>query len=144
MFNLFELLEHLSWDTLKESLINYAQLSIDPIWGQKIVKYFNEAEYNQDKKIKKIIFCTAIRKFISRYIKSVREEKNLLNEIIRLDLWEPKIVKCNSFKIEIEEIRVVMTDQYDGYLKVGQALDLYYLLGEDRKKLDNAKSIFEY
>ena len=144
LINLFELLEHLSWDTLKESLIIYAQLRIDSIWGQKIVKYFNEAEYNQDKKIKKIIFCTALRKFISRYIKSVKEENNLLNEIMRLDLWELKIAECDSFKIEIEEIRVVMIDPYDGYLKVGQALDLYNLLGEDKKKLNNTKIIFEY
>ena len=35
-----------------------------------------------------------------------------------------------------------MIDPYDGYLKVGQALDLYNLLGEDKKKLDNAKSKF--
>ena len=66
-------------------MVNFTQLRINSIWGQKIVKYFNEVEYNQDKKIKKI-FCAALIKFISRYIKSEKEENNLLNEIIRLDL----------------------------------------------------------
>ena len=38
----------------------------------------------------------------------------------------------------------VMTDEFDGSLKVGQALELYNLLGGDNKILERAKKEFEY
>ena len=38
----------------------------------------------------------------------------------------------------------IMTDQYDGSLKVGQALDLYNLLEGDQILLDYAKINFVY
>ena len=38
----------------------------------------------------------------------------------------------------------IMTDQYDGSLKVGQALELYNLLGGDQKLIDNAKTNYIY
>ena len=38
----------------------------------------------------------------------------------------------------------VMTDEFDGSLKVGQALELYNLLGGDNSLLENARIGFEY
>ena len=38
----------------------------------------------------------------------------------------------------------VMTDEFDGSLKVGQALELYNILGGDQKLLDYVKINFTY
>ena len=150
LISIFELFEHLCWDSLKENLVGDYLQKIDPVWGDKIVKYFNGVENNSGKIIKKIIFCTALRRFISRYLtgkrgeNEINENNTLLNEILRPELWKPFFTESDSFENEIGEIISVMTDQYEGGLKVGQALELYNLLGGDQKLLNNAKILLEY
>ncbi len=150
LISIFELFEHLCWESLKENLVGDYLQKIDPVWAGKIIKHFNNIEKNQDKIIKRIIFCTALRRFISRYLtgkrgeNEINENNTLLNEIVRPELWKPLFTELDNFETEIAEIMSVMTDEYDGTLKVGQAFELYNLLGGDNNLLDNAKENFQY
>ena len=150
LISIFELFEHFCWDSFKENLVGDYLLKIDDVWGKKILKYFNEIDKNPGKIIKKDIFCSAIRRFISRYLtgkrgeNEINENNTLLNEILRPELWKPFFTESDSFEIEIGEMMSILTDEFEGSLKVGQALELYNLLGGDQKLLDNAKANFVY
>ena len=52
----------------------------------------------------------------------------MLNEIIRPELWEPYFTESETFEIEVGKLMEVMTDEFLGSLKVGQALYLYNYL----------------
>ena len=150
LISIFELFEHLCWDSFKENLVGDYLQKIDPTWGKKIKQYFNNIDKNSNKIIKKTIFCSALRRFISRYLtgkrgeNEINENNTLLNEILRSELWKPFFTESDSFEIEIGEMMPIMTDQYDGSLKVGQALELYNLLDGDQILLDYAKTNFVY
>ena len=150
LISIFELFEHLCWDSFKENLVGDYLQKIDDVWGKKIIKYFNNIDNNPGKIIKKEIFCSAIRRFISRYLtgkrgeNEINENNTLVNEILRPELWKPFFTESDSFEIEIGEIMSILTHEYEGSLKVGQALELYDLLGGDQKLLDNAKTNFVY
>ena len=68
----------------------------------------------------------------------------MANEILRPELWKPFFTESESFEVEIAEIMSVMTDEFDGSLKVGQALELYNLLGGDNELIEKAKEEFIY
>jgi hypothetical protein len=150
LISIFELFEHLCWDSYKENLVGDYLQKIDAAWGKKIIDYFNGVQYNPGKIIKRITFNTALRRFISRYLagkrgeNEINENNTLANEILRPELWKPFFTESESFEVEIAEIMSVMTDEFDGSLKVGQALELYNLLGGDNKILERAKNEFEY
>jgi CRISPR/Cas system CSM-associated protein Csm2 small subunit len=150
LISIFELFEHLCWDSFKENLVGDYLQKIDPAWGTKIKQYFVDIDKNQNKIIKKITLCTSLRRFISRYLtgkrgeNEINENNTLLNEILRPELWKPFFTESDTFEIEIGEIMSVMTDQYDGSLKVGQALALYDLLGGDQTLIDKAKTNYIY
>ena len=150
LISIFELFEHLCWDSYKENLVGDYLQKIDAAWGKKIIDYFNGVQYNPGKIIKRITFNTALRRFISRYLagkrgeNEINENNTLANEILRPELWKPFFTESESFEVEIAEIMSVMTDEFDGSLKVGQALELYNLLGGDNTLLENARIGFEY
>jgi len=150
LISIFELFEHLCWDSFKENLVGDYLQKIDDVWGKKIQKYFNDIDKNPGKIIKKNIFCSAIRRFISRYLtgkrgeNEINENNTLVNEILRPELWKPFFTESDSFEMEIGEIMSILTHEFEGSLKVGQALELYDLLGGDQKLLDNAKANFVY
>ena len=150
LISIFELFEHLCWDSYKENLVGDYLQKIDAAWGKKIIDYFNSVQYNPGKIIKRITFNTALRRFISRYLagkrgeNEINENNTLANEILRPELWKPFFTESESFEVEIAEIMSVMTDEFDGSLKVGQALELYNLLGGDNTLLENARIGFEY
>ena len=149
LITIFEIFEHLCWDSFKENLCGDYLQKIDEAWGKKIKKYFDDIKYKQEKIIKGENLCTAIRRFISRYLtgkrgeNEINENNTLLNEILRAELWKPFFTESDSFEIEIGEIMSLMTDQYDGSLKVGQALELYKLLGGDQSILDLTRIKFK-
>ena len=150
LISIFELFEHLCWDSYKDNLVGDYLQKIDDVWGKKIIGHFNKFQYNPGKIIRKSTFCTALRRFISRYLTGKRgeheinENNTLANEILRPELWKPFFTESESFELEMAEIMSVMTDEFDGTLKVGQALELYNLLGGDNKILENAKNEFQY
>ena len=148
LINVFEIFEHLCWNSIKNNLVGDYLQNIDPTWLKKIKKYFNQLP--KKKTINSVIFCTAIRKFISRYLSGKRaeneinENNTLMNEILRPELWKPFFTESDSFEIEVMEIMKVLTHDYEGTLKVGQALSLYNGLGGDEIIIENAKINFVY
>ena len=134
LISIFELFEELCWDSFKDNLVGDYLQNIDAVWAGKIKQYFINAEYDNNKQIKKRKFCTAIRRFISRYLagkrgeNEINENNTLLNEIIRPELWEPYFTESETFEIEVGKLMEVMTDEFLGSLKVGQALYLYNYL----------------
>ena len=147
LISIFELFEHLCWDSFKENLVGDYLQKIDDVWGKQIKKYFNDIDKNPGKIIKKDIFCCAIRRFISRYLtgkrgeNEINENNTLLNEILRPELWKPFFTESDSFEMEIGEIMSILTHEFEGSLKVGQALELYDLLGGDLPFTLKIKSI---
>ena len=135
LISIFELFEELCWDSFKDNLVADYLQTIDGAWALTIKQYFNRINNENDKIIKTKNFCTAIRRFISRYLagkrgeNEINENNTLLNEIIRPELWEPYFTESENFEMEIGKLMEVTTDEFAGSLKVGQALYLYnYLL----------------
>ena len=108
--------------------------TIDALWVLRIKNYFGSIRFDNKKLIKKDNFCTALRRFISRYLagkrgeNEINENNTLLNEIIRPELWEPFFTESETFEMEIAKLNEIMTDEFLGSLKVGQALYLYNYL----------------
>ena len=150
LISIFEIFEHFCWDSFKENLVGDYLQKIDPTRGSYIKNKLINLDKDKNKIIKIITLCTALRRFISRYLtgkrgeNEINENNTLLNEILRPELWKPFFTESDTFEIEIGEIMSIMTDQYDGTLKVGQALELYNLLGGDQILLDKAKTTFIY
>ena len=114
-------------------MADYLQ-EINDVWASIINQYFSNIKNDNNKIIKKEQFCTAIRRFISRYLagkrgeNEINENNTLLNEILRPELWEPYFTESETFEMEIGKIMEVTTDEFAGSLKVGQALYLYNYL----------------
>ena len=134
LISIFELFEKLCWDSFKENLVGDYMQNIDSVWAKQIDTYFNQLQYYNDRIIKRENFCTALRRFISRYLagkrgeNEINENNTLLNELIRPELWEPYFTESETFEIEIGKLMEVMTDEFAGGLKVGQGLFLYNYL----------------
>ena len=134
LISIFELFEELCWDSFKDNLVGDYLQTIEEPWLLKIKQYFETIKNDNNKIIKKEKFCTAIRRFISRYLagkrgeNEINENNTLLNEIIRPELWEPYFTESENFEMEIGKLMEVMTDEFLGSLKVGQGLYLYNYL----------------
>ena len=134
LISIFELFEELCWDSFKDNLVGDYLQTIDAPWALKIKQYFYSIMNDSNKIIKKEKFCTALRRFISRYLagkrgeNEINENNTLLNEIIRPELWEPYFTESETFEMEVAKLMEVMTDEFLGSLKVGQALYLYNYL----------------
>jgi len=134
LISIFELFEELCWDSFKDNLVGDYLQTIDAPWVLKINQYFYSIINDHNKIIKKSQFCTALRRFISRYLagkrgeNEINENNTLLNELIRPELWEPYFTESETFEMEIAKLMEVMTDEFLGSLKVGQALYLYNYL----------------
>ena len=117
---------------------------------EKIKNYFREADNNASKIIKKNNFCAAVRRFISRYLagkrgeNEINENNTLTNEIIRAELWKPFFTDSETFETEMGTIMSILTDEFEGSLKVGQAVALYERLGGDKDLIPNVqkKSVY--
>ena len=138
LISIFELFEELCWDSFKDNLVADYLQNIDDPWALKINRYFIDIRNSYDKIIKKGNFCTALRRFISRYLagkrgeNEINENNTLINEIMRPELWEPYFTESETFEIEIVKLTEVMTDEFAGGLKVGQALYLYNYLTNNK------------
>ena len=134
LISIFELFEELCWDSFKDNLVADYLQEINDVWASIINQYFSNIKNDNNKIIKKEQFCTAIRRFISRYLagkrgeNEINENNTLLNEILRPELWEPYFTESETFEMEIGKIMEVTTDEFAGSLKVGQALYLYNYL----------------
>ena len=172
LIDLIDILELLSWDTLKKSLNNKYYEDIDNNIKSQMDKYFdlnnkkdevnkenvnekNDSEYevkdeiteesvneendNEDVPaliITKCDLCSALRKFIIRYLieggdNQINIKNNLKNYLVNSDLWPIYFIENNIIDEEIiEEIFG------DINVEIIQAVKLYEYLGGEKSELE--------
>ena len=109
LISLFDIFEALCWKSLKKVINIDYKLELEEELKQKIVKYFKDNK-NQEKKINKKNFTSALRKLISRYLIGTRQVGYLKNDmeliliIGREDLWNKDLIDDGNFENELFEI----------------------------------------
>ena len=151
IISIYEYLEYLCFDVLKNKIQPEYKLIIDKEKIEQIEKFFKD---NQSVVIDKLIISQTIRIFISRYLVGKNFDIDINNiEIFnwlsfRVDCWKKEIYSNEQFFHEIEKLKTLN-------IKVGEALNLYEILcgnnltkpkeeikREKRKKRLGKKSLF--
>ena len=137
ILNLFFFIEHLCFKDLVKNLQEEYKVKIPENKRDAIRNKLLKDEKEPKALYKTKDLAAAIRRLISRYLTGKTQQIDFksdikLTDIIdRGDLWETKIS-------ENEDLRNYIKNQLDEFeLIVGQAYDLYELIGEEDKKLIN-------
>ena len=143
LINLLEIVEHFCWEHIRNNL---DKKYFDDI-GEKI-KYQFDSIFNFKKEIQNDIFmitkldlCSAIRKFLSRYLSGKNEDcinpKNLLKSYItKYELW-PQNLADNDIENDIN----IIFRNID--IHISQSVKLYDYLGGDEEKLEDIKNKYK-
>ena len=132
--NIFFYFEHLCFEELTKTLQFEYQAKIEKNLENKIKE---ELIANVTKKEDKLFIrdlSAALRRFISRYLAGtsqttdINENISLEYQLIRIDLWEEKYGKMNN----LDELISQKIRSFN--LKVGQAFELYNIIGDEDKK----------
>ena len=129
LIDFYNLFEHLCWDEIKSNINNEFKKSLNDIQKQEIKQYFNNL--NPNCIIKKLNLSTALRRFISKYLSGlsndtdISEDKPLMTQLKRPDLWDYSFVAHPYFDKEIDKIDTQLK------INIGYAMDLYDVLGGD-------------
>ena len=129
LVSIFEYFEALCWKDMKNNIPKDYQIILSEESRKYIMDYF-ERNKDGEKIISKKDFTTALRRLISRYIVSSREESEMKPEnklrlyIAREELWNKNIINNDSFDNEIYEICI-------DDITIGMCYDLYNLLRGD-------------
>ena len=127
LVSLFEYFEALCWNDIKNKIPQDYQLELSEEIKGYILDYF---EKNKNTLINKKNLTVCLRKLISRYLASSRQEIEIKSDselkqyIGREDLWSKDILNSDSFDNEIEEI-------FKLEINIGQSFNLYNLLEGD-------------
>ena len=106
---IFEYFEALCWKDIKTNILEDYKLEMPEESKKNIIEYF-EKNKMKSKLINKTNLTTAIRRLISRYIASSRQEIEINPEIKfklyigKYEFWTQEIVENPSFSMEINEI----------------------------------------
>jgi hypothetical protein len=131
LIEVYSYIELLCFKPIIENLRGHYKGKIDVKLGENIIKLFDSKKL---KIITKTSLATACRKLISRYLVSTRDdtdysEKNKLDLYLqREEMWDLEIWKKHEDKI-LEELGLLGSLD----LTLGQAYELYNLLGGDEK-----------
>ena len=135
LIDLMNIFEMLCWDKIKNHLDKDYSIDINDDIKLFIKKFFNKNKI----KISKELLCTAIRRFISRYLIGKKEENkinsknNLYHYLDKNELWPDNLKKNEIFK---EELKQLFTTNKSNYISVGHSLKLYEYLGGDLFSLE--------
>ena len=140
LLNLLEIVELFCWENIRNNLSKKYLDDIDDKIKSQFNTIFNikkEAK-NDALMINKNEFCSAIRKFISRYLSGRNEDsinpKNLLKSYItKNELW-PSNLADNGIENDINKILGNLD------IHISQSVKLYDYLGGDEEKLENIKN----
>ena len=134
IMDMFFFIEHFCFKRITEILyIVYKREIPDNIKNEIINKLVKKGKQKYIITIKDL--GAAVRRFITRYSAgnlesiNISEDRELIEELYREDLWTDKIVKNSN----LEEIISGKLKEFN--LKVGQAYSLYELIGEEDKNL---------
>ena len=123
---IFEYFEALCWKDIKTTILEDYKLEMPEESKKNIIEYF-EKNKMKSKLINKTNLTTAIRRLISRYIASSRQEIEINPEIKfklyigKYEFWTQEIVENPSFSMEINEI-------FKDDVLISHTLEIYNLL----------------
>ena len=125
---IYEYFEHFCFDEIKKNIWPEYKEKINEEKEKNIQKFFKD---NKSIVINKLVISSTIRKFISRYLVGRRMDFEICNNreifdwlVYREDCWEKEIYSNAQFSQEIEKMKKLN-------IKVGEALNLYEILGGD-------------
>ena len=131
LISIYEYIENLCWIEIKENIPKRYKDELNAIDKQNILDYFEKNEDDEYKIINKKIFTTALRRLISRYLASSRDEiiinpdLNLSLYIVKDELWSKEVLEKAQFSKEILDI-------CKGEIKIRNSYSLYQILGGDK------------
>ena len=135
LIDLMNLFEKLCWDKIRNNLNKDYLIDINDD-----IKTMQDKNYNNNKLfISKELLCTAIRRFISRYLIGKNEENkinpknNLYQYLDKDELWPINFTKNEKFKQELQKI---LTIKENNYISVEHSMKLYDYLGGDLNSLE--------
>ena len=144
LINLIDIVELFCWDIIKNNLDTKYLEDINENIKLQFDSFYNniKEEEKQNIMIKKIDLCSAIRKFISRYLSGKSEEninpKNKLkNYLTNVELWPIDYYEIDVIEEEINQIFGNVE------VELSQTMKLFDYLGGDNSKLDEIKKIYE-
>ena len=135
LISLIDIIELFCWDKIKNNLDKKYLEDISPNNKLQFDNYYNNPEENKNIIIKKIDLCSAIRKFITRYLSGKSDEnlnpKNKLNNYLQnIELWP---INYAEDEIIADEINKIFGKEE---IELSQSEKLYEYLGGDISKLD--------
>ena len=130
LISLMEILEIFCWKNIRNNM------------DQRYLKEISDdikVKFEQNLKIDKVEFCSAIRKFVSRFLsgksdENIGENKNLENYLVNQELWSQNVILYEDIDEFENTIKLIFSDLD---IKVSQAVKLYDYLGGDEIKLKN-------
>jgi len=139
LINLFEIIELYCWNIIRDNLDKKYLQDINENIKMQIDTYFDEnsLKNNNNIIISKIDLCSAIRKFISRYLsgksdENINPKNHLKNYLINNELWPIHFAE-NDVDDEINQI----FGNVD--IEIAHSVKLYDHLGGDISILDDIK-----
>ena len=136
LISVIDILELFCWENIKNNLDKRYLEEINQNIKMQFDSYYDNNEEKNNKIIKKIDLCSAIRKFISRYLSGKSEENisprsKLKSYLVNLELWPINFAESNIIEEEIKRI----FGEVD--IEVSYSFKLYEYLGGDIIILDN-------
>ena len=132
IISVYEYFELLCFNEFKNNIDPQYKQIISDEQKEKIEQYFKD---NPDALLNKIQISTTVRRFISRSLVGLREDSEVndnqeLFDFLRYkeDCWNREISSSAKFEDEIENLKKLN-------IKVGEALNLYEILGGDSSLL---------
>ena len=143
LLNLLEIFELFCWENIKNNLGNKYLLDInDAIKSQFNTIFNNNNEIKNDAlMINKNELCSAIRKFISRYLSDKNEDSINPNNLLKSYITKDELWPTNLAENDIENDINTIFGNLDIY--VSQSVKLYDFLGGDKEKLENIKNKYK-
>ena len=138
LIDFYNLFEHLCWKKIKDNINEEYKKPLGEEEKQKIKKYFETS--NPNSIINKLNLSTAIRRFISKYLSGLTQDRDknennlLMPELKRQDLWDYYFTDHPYFENEIDIINKQCK------IIIGNAMDLYEILGGDKELLEKVKN----
>jgi hypothetical protein len=135
LIDLMNLIEMFCWETIKNNINKDYLIQLNDIIKSKLDNIFN----NNNILITKELLCTAIRRFISRYLLGKRDENeinsknNLYHYLDKNELWPTNFLRNEKYK---EELNNIFQIDKNNIISVNQAMKLYEYLGGDLNNLE--------
>ena len=131
LVSMFEYFENLCWKDMKNRIPEDFKLNINKNDKEVILDYFEKTEKSDKFIINKKNFTTALRRLISRFLISSRQEVEMDSNsklslyIVREEFWNKDIIKKDNFNKEILDI-------CKDNIIVGNSFNLYEVLDGDK------------